>query len=63
MSRAVLAPKLAELRAAAPQFVATGNPGCIMQIGAGLAAAGLAIAALHPVELLDKSYARAGYYA
>ena len=63
MSRAVLAPKLAELRAAAPQFVATGNPGCLMQIGAGLAAAGLAISALHPVELLDKSYSAAGYYA
>jgi glycolate oxidase iron-sulfur subunit len=63
MSRTVLAPKLAELRAAAPQFVATGNPGCLMQIGAGLAAAGLAASALHPVELLDRSYSAAGYYA
>jgi glycolate oxidase iron-sulfur subunit len=63
MSRAVLAPKLAELRTAAPRFVATGNPGCLMQIGAGLAAAGLAISALHPVELLDESYSAAGYYA
>src|SRR5205807_525763 len=40
MSRAVLAPKLASLREAAPQVVATGNPGCLMQLGAGLAAAG-----------------------
>jgi len=63
MSRAVLAPKLASLRAAAPQVVATGNPGCVMQLGAGLAASGVATAVRHPVELLDESYRAAGYYA
>jgi len=63
MSRAVLAPKLAALRAAAPQVVATGNPGCLMQLGAGLAASGVAAAVRHPVELLDESYRAAGYYA
>jgi glycolate oxidase iron-sulfur subunit len=63
MSRAVLAPKIASLRAAAPQVVATGNPGCLMQLGAGLAAAGLSTTARHPVELLDASYRAAGYYA
>jgi glycolate oxidase iron-sulfur subunit len=63
MSRAVLAPKIAELRAAAPQVVATGNPGCLMQIGAGLEAEGLVVAMAHPVELLDESYRLAGYYA
>ena len=39
-----------------PRVVATGNPGCLMQIGAGLAAAGLDIRVAHPVELLDESY-------
>ncbi len=63
MSRAVLAPKLASLRTASPQVVATGNPGCLMQLGAGLAAGGLRAAARHPVELLDESYRAAGYYA
>ena len=63
MSRAVLAPKLAALRETRPQVVATGNPGCLMQLGAGLAAAGLAAAVRHPVELLDESYRAAGYYA
>ena len=63
MSRAVLAPKLASLAQARPQVVATGNPGCLMQLGAGLAAAHLAIAVRHPVELLDESYRAAGYYA
>jgi glycolate dehydrogenase iron-sulfur subunit len=63
MSRAVLAPKLAELREASPQAVATGNPGCIMQIGAGLRAlGGSATPVVHPVELLDESYAAAGRY-
>ncbi|PYO83281.1 MAG: 4Fe-4S ferredoxin [Gemmatimonadetes bacterium] len=63
MSRAVLAPKLASLKAARPQVVATGNPGCVMQLGAGLAAAGIPAAVRHPVELLDESYRTAGYYA
>lgn len=62
MSRAVLAPKLARLREAAPQVVATGNPGCLMQLGAGLAAARIRAQVRHPVELLDDSYRAAGRY-
>jgi glycolate oxidase iron-sulfur subunit len=62
MSRAVLHPKLARLREAAPQIVATGNPGCLMQLGAGLAAEGIPAAVRHPVELLDASYRAAGRY-
>lgn len=63
MSRAVLAPKLEQLRSAAPQVVATGNPGCAMQLGAGLRSARISADVRHPVELLDASYAAAGYYA
>ncbi len=57
-SRLVLDAKLQTLAAALPRpaLVATGNPGCIMQIGAGLRAAGLPIAVVHPVEVLDWSY-------
>jgi glycolate oxidase iron-sulfur subunit len=62
MSRAVLAPKLARLREAAPQVVATGNPGCLMQLGAGLAAARIPGHVRHPVELLDDAYRAAGRY-
>jgi glycolate oxidase iron-sulfur subunit len=64
MARAVLDDKIAGIRAAAPQpaVVATGNPGCLMQIGAGLAAAGLNVQVTHPVELLDESYRRGGLY-
>ena len=42
--------------------VVTANPGCIMQIGAGLMLRGSPIRAHHPVELLDESYERAGFY-
>ena len=64
MARAVLDLKIAELAAARPQpsLVATGNPGCLMQIGAGLRAAKLPIRVAHPVELLDWSYQAGGIY-
>jgi glycolate oxidase iron-sulfur subunit len=64
MSRAVLADKIEGLRAAdpIPEVVATGNPGCVMQIGAGVLAAGLPIRVMHPVELLDEAYLAAGLY-
>jgi glycolate oxidase iron-sulfur subunit len=62
MSRAVLQPKLEGLAAVAPQVVATGNPGCVMQLGAGLAARGIRAQVRHPVELLDASYRAAGRY-
>ena len=58
MARAVLDAKIESIAAAEPRpaVVATGNPGCLMQIGAGLLAAGLNIPVAHPVELLDRSY-------
>ncbi len=64
MSRAVLDDKIATIAAAKPRptLVATGNPGCLMQIGAGLLAQRLPIGVVHPVELLDASYRRAGFY-
>jgi len=64
MARAVLEDKLDTFAAASPlpEVVATGNPGCLMQIGAGLRVAGLDIAVAHPVELLDQSYREAGLY-
>ena len=56
-SDAVLAPKLRNIAATGAPFVATGNPGCLMQIGAGLRREGSAARAVHPVDLLDASYA------
>jgi glycolate oxidase iron-sulfur subunit len=64
MARAVLDDKISRMRDATPPVVrvATGNPGCHMQIGAGLRAAGLPAHVRHPVELLDFAYARSGMY-
>src|SRR4029077_4456549 len=61
-SRAVLAGKIARLEEAGLDLVLTGNPGCVMQIGAGLATTDRPIPVLHPVELLDQSYQLAGHY-
>ncbi|KPJ83760.1 MAG: hypothetical protein AMS18_17280 [Gemmatimonas sp. SG8_17] len=62
LSRAVLDQKIATLREVEPDLVASGNPGCIMQIGAGLAASGSELRVVHPVEILDWSYQEAGVY-
>jgi glycolate oxidase iron-sulfur subunit len=64
MSRAVLDAKVAIYADASPvpAFVLTGNPGCLMQIGAGLSLAGMPTRVAHPVELLDWSYQVGGVY-
>ena len=56
------ADKVSAVLATGAEIVATGNPGCMMQIGAGLLLEGSDIVARHPVELLDESYRRAGFY-
>jgi glycolate oxidase iron-sulfur subunit len=56
MSRAVLRRKIAALAAADPDLIATGNPGCLMQLRAGAREAGLRARVVHPVELLDAAY-------
>lgn len=58
-SNAVLAPKIAHIRATDAALVVTGNPGCLMQLGAGLYRAGSAARTVHPIDLLDASYAAA----
>ncbi|MGZ8391837.1 MAG: (Fe-S)-binding protein [Gemmatimonadales bacterium] len=64
MARAVLDSKIASVAEARPRpdLIVSGNPGCLMQIGAGLRAARLPIGVAHPVELLDLSYDEAGFY-
>ena len=59
-SDAVLATKLGNIAESGASFVATGNPGCLMQIGAGLLRSGSRARAIHPVDLLDASYAMQG---
>jgi glycolate oxidase iron-sulfur subunit len=56
LSGAVAARKIDAIRRSGAQIVATGNPGCLMQIKNGVAAAGLAVKVVHPVELLADAY-------
>jgi glycolate dehydrogenase iron-sulfur subunit len=62
LSRVVLDEKLKHIDESGAEVMATGNPGCHMQIAAGAKLAGLSLRVCHPVELLDESYARAGFY-
>ncbi len=57
-SAAVLDPKLQHIDRTGATLVATGNPGCLMQIGAGLLRSGSGARVVHPVDLLDASYSR-----
>ena len=54
--------KAESVRSSGADLVTTPNPGCSMQIGAVLRLAGHPLPVAHPVELLDESYRRAGYY-
>jgi glycolate oxidase iron-sulfur subunit len=60
MSQAVLARKLRSLAAADPDVIATGNPGCMMQLRAGAAGAGMRAEVVHPVTLLARAYFSSG---
>lgn len=62
ISRDVLDPKLDEVEEAGARWVVTGNPGCLMQVGAGLLERGSPARAVHPVELLDRALRAAGAY-
>ena len=62
LSREVLLEKLRHIDASGAEVLATGNAGCHMHIAAGAKLAGLPLRICHPIELLDESYARAGFY-
>lgn len=62
LSRKVLKEKLDNIDRSNADMLVTGNAGCQMQIGAGAALAGMKLQVCHPIELVDQSYARAGFY-
>jgi glycolate oxidase iron-sulfur subunit len=55
MSQQVLDRKMDALAEADPDWIATGNPGCLMQLAAGARARGLRARLAHPIELLDRA--------
>jgi glycolate oxidase iron-sulfur subunit len=53
LSGELLDRKITEVKEADVDYVATGNPGCLMQIGAGTIIDGSRVPVFHPIELLD----------
>jgi glycolate oxidase iron-sulfur subunit len=58
MSGRLRSEKADAVRDTGVHVVASANPGCTMQIAAGLRAIGADVAVVHPVELLDRAYQR-----
>jgi glycolate oxidase iron-sulfur subunit len=56
LSQKVLAEKLEAIRAVAPDMVVSANPGCMLQIEAGLRRDGANMRVVHIVDLLDEAY-------
>ena len=52
----IRAPKLAEVQRGGFDWIATGNPGCIMYLRAGLVRSGDQTPVVHPVELVDRAW-------
>ncbi len=57
MADRLLRRKIRNVESTGAQAVVTANPGCILQIQAGLRSRGLDLPVLHLVEILDKAYA------
>jgi glycolate oxidase iron-sulfur subunit len=55
MADRLLAAKLDRIEQSGARVVATGNPGCVMQIAKGARARGLDLEVVHPVTLLARS--------
>ncbi|MEK6323817.1 MAG: heterodisulfide reductase-related iron-sulfur binding cluster [Acidobacteriota bacterium] len=56
LSADILDDKIASILESGADTVVTGNPGCIMQIGAGMLLSGLKVDVAHHIELLDAAY-------
>jgi glycolate oxidase iron-sulfur subunit len=54
LSQKVAARKIAAIHRSGAQVVATGNPGCLLQLRSGLRGTGIRV--VHPVELLASAY-------
>lgn len=56
MSMDVLESKMADIAPVAPDVIATGNPGCHIQLSAGVKRSGMTSEVVHPVVLLERAY-------
>ncbi|MBA2286292.1 MAG: 4Fe-4S dicluster domain-containing protein [Ktedonobacteraceae bacterium] len=62
MASQLLERKINNILATGATVIATGNPGCMMQIAMGARERGLPMEVVHPVQLLDDAYRAGGLY-
>jgi glycolate oxidase iron-sulfur subunit len=60
MADRILEDKIANLEQTGAQAVASGNPGCLLQIQNGIRRHSLRMEVVHPIELLDRAYRKQG---
>ncbi|HZR40345.1 MAG TPA: heterodisulfide reductase-related iron-sulfur binding cluster [Ktedonobacteraceae bacterium] len=63
MANELLERKINNVAATGANTLATGNPGCMMQIAMGVRQHGLPMEVVHPVQLLDEAYRAGGLYS
>ena len=63
MAQQLLDRKLAHLKSTGATIVATGNPGCLLQLMNGAAKEGLQLRVVHPITLLAEAYRAANFGA
>jgi glycolate oxidase iron-sulfur subunit len=63
MGQELLERKMNNVEATHADIIATGNPGCIMQIAMGVRRRNLPMRVVHPLQLLDEAYKAGGAYA
>ena len=56
MADKLLKRKIEHVKNADPDVIATGNPGCILQMQLGLRQVGKDVEVVHPIEILDRAY-------
>ena len=62
MAATLLQRKMDNIIASGASVIATGNPGCMMQIALGVRERGLPMDVVHPVQLIDEAYRAGGLY-
>jgi glycolate oxidase iron-sulfur subunit len=62
MGAQLLERKINNIAATNATIIATGNPGCTMQIAMGIRERGLPMEVKHPIQLLDEAYFAGGVY-
>lgn len=62
MAGELLERKMGHIDACGADVIATGNPGCMLQIAKGARERDMAVEVIHPVQLLDEAYQAGGAY-